>query len=817
MSGDGPSISLSNSVDPGSASPAAVRAQYVLRSNYVYDLPFSDAGVVLNRARSVWPFPSANYGSGAVSGGSLQPQMRIRIDCNRAMVVSTLRFRFRLRTLCVPGSLGSSTGGTITTARRQMREIGLYSIQDAVMRLDNVHDMFEEVAIRHLNGADICRVRDAALIAKMMRICNEQRPPPRWSLYARPMRGAYHGLGPWQLTFASSTDSSAITRIRAVDGAPYTSTPAGSVNSATATVNYAQGERRAPTTLSAQITCIDEVGDDVYNGANLIADEDLQRAMHFSSSNVLQGAAGQEQSSAQLGRLFTVELPVPCFRDSPVWPGLMGGMLIDILLRDSSKAFKPVLPRMDHQLGNAPVDWAFYPAYSAPSVAATSTTSGSWEYQLNDPEIVMDTLQLSATFESAVQTAAQGSGLPFYWTQPRLSRVAVANAQSDVLARVESAASNVVGVIVATISQSQYDDPRQWLVFGNPWTEFSIRLGTSVIPNGRPWTGPDQSYRNLRDFFPVLPGFPGGVRRVDWEGSSEMVFHCAYRSADTKTGQPGGSQANTTATNVDGELNELYHVPQVFGHLTLFNPNRHLWVWDARTTKGVPLTGVSTTNLQMTLSFRRPTVAFPTQVSFYLGASSDGQAYSNTVVPSLGLGSVGVIAATTATGANTAVLPRGGNIATANNHVIVDGLVRPSSAAPCVIAPKGTEACHGFRNYMGDIALPIFIGGSTAAAALTAYQSESARTYLPLQQQAVLGTAGAGPITDTNNTCSLQVVTSGSSNAGQLYKYGTTTAFLTGSEYMPAHPGPHTDLVLLILTLSTILVLVGPSGVTVRE
>lgn len=790
---DGPSLSIQGSVDPGSASPAAVQAQYVLRKNYVYDLPFADAGIVLNRARSTWAFPSANYGAGAGNSSTLNPRMSIRIDSNRAMVVSTLKMRVRLQTRHYPGTSGS-TLGTVNPAYLAYAA-GRSAIADSVMRLDCIADCFEEIAIRHLSGQDICRVRDAALCAKMLRICNEQRPPPRWSLVARPARGGYSGMTlPIATTYAASADFPQVA----------------------SNVVSTAGEHRHPTLLRAIPVCIDEAPDDVYNGLNMLCDEDLQRSFYFSASAVVPGDA-QEQTGPQKGRLMTFELPVPCFRNAPVWPGLMGGMIIDIQLRDSTKAFKPTLPRMDPTLGNAPYDYTLAPSYTVPSASGVAqgyagilpaaTPGSAWEYQFCDPEIVMDTLQLSATFEQAVQTAAQGSGLPLYWTQPRISRVAVPQSASEILARVESAASNVIGVMVATYSETQYNQAREHLVFGNPWNEFSIRLGTSVIPNGRPWSGSDQSYQNMRSWFPLLPGFPGGIRRCDWEGTNELIIHANYRSTDSVAadvvaviGTSGGSGGNAAT-----------HVPGIMAHVSLYNPNKHLWVWDARTTPGVPLTGVSTTNSQMTLVFKRTVVALPTTLTVYLGGSSDNQTAvsTQTLVPSLG---ITASVPTPWTQSSAGALTMDNFTMNSGSMLLNDGVHRQSAGNPCVVLPKGAEALQGFRNMMGDFNYPIFVGANHATAAtaaanaLTAYQTEGDRLWLPLI--ALSGSAGA--VTDAANTVKITL------SSGALKQYDGTTDYVS-TKRLPIYAPVINDLTLLILTLNTVLVLVSPQGVTVRE
>lgn len=721
--GANPAVSVASATDPASISPQTAQARLALLDQFVYDVPATDAGLVQDKQQTVYPFPQGNYGYG--NGLNYRPTVRIDFS-GRAPVVREMKLSFTLRTLYPPGGVAIIP---TTQSYYAMR----YSLVDSVMQLDeHIHDIFSQIIIQHPSGQEIYREREVGLVSRLLRIANAPTPPARWALYPQPLVGGWAGLGP----FTGMYDN---VELQAADAAqPY--------------------QLRSPSAMRLQRMPIDPVGEEVYEGMNVNAWVDGMRSMFFSAFQPLPGPAGQEASSAVRGRQFKIRLPARCFDGAPIWPAVLQGLIISLEFSPPGQCFKPTTPRMSHELGCPPDDFVFMPALPMPT-----TTGTEWGYQMNDLQIELPTLRLSATMNEAINTAAESAGLPISWTQVADSIAPVPAGATNLITTIPLQVSNLVGVMVATYSQANRQDWRQRLYLMNVWNTFAARLGTASIPPGAPYTGPVAARELLRGWFPLPRGARGYITPVDWEGSQELVIRCQYR------------YDNITPFN------------SVMATISRFNPRNFVWALDLRTTPGVPLTGVSTLNSQLSLMFTRASANIPTTLAVQLGASATtGQAATTYgTLPSL----------TVPTAAITVHNLHRNEVFIANK------------AKPYIIAPRGYEAVQALNNYYGDFVYPIVAGhASLASSTLSNYQNEVSRNLFLL--------AAGTSVDDNANKVSIVLAT------GRLTQYvsGADHVPTTGSNnYMVAHPGASTDLVNHTFGFYTRLVFFGTAGITTRE
>lgn len=720
--GANPAVSVASATDPASISPQTAQARLALLDQFVYDVPATDAGLVQDKQMTVYPFPQGNYGYG--NGLNYRPVVRIDFS-GRAPVVREMKLSFTLRTLYPPGGVAVIPA---TMSYYAMR----YSLVDSVMQLDeHIHDLFAQIIIQHPSGQEIYREREVALVSRLLRIANAPTPPVRWALYPQPMVGGYAGFGAFKPSYDTVESDGAFAQQTSI-------------------------QFRQPSAMRLVRMPIDPLGEEVYEGMNVNAWVDGMRSMFYSAFQPLPGPAGQEASSAVRGRQFKIRVPARCFDGAPIWPAVLQGLIISLEFSPPGQCFKPTTPRISHELGGTPDDFVFQASYAMPT-----STGTEWGYQMNDLQIELPTLRLSATMNEAINTAAESAGLPISWTQVADSIAPVPAGATNLITTIPLQVSNLVGVMVATYSQANRQDWRQRLYFMNVWNMFAARLGTSSIPPGAPYTGPAAARELLRGWFPLPRGAKGYITPVDWEGSQELII------------------------KTHNFLHLTGPTMRLFGTISRYAPRNFIWALDLRTTPGVPLTGVSTLNSQLSLLFTRASANIPTTLSWQMGASASTHTSVPGTVPRLQLDPISAVAPTTAMLAS-----------------VVD-LYNSNKARPYIIAPRGYEAVQAFNNYYGDFVYPICQGGALASDALTNWQIETgARVGFQL--------AAGLTVDDASNRVSVTLAT----GALSLYAGGAHT---TGGAFMVAHPGASTDLVNHTFGFYTRLVFFGTAGITTRE
>lgn len=662
-SGVNPAVRLADEQDPASVSPQTASARLALLDALTYTLPATDAGVVHDVQWTTYPFPAGNYGF----GNNLNPRPSVRMDFSgRAPVVRDMLLSFTLRTLYPPGGSASISLAQPYNAMR-------YSLLESVMQLDeHIHDLFDEIIIRHPSGQEIYRERKVYMVSRLLRIANAPNPPVRWALAPQSAVGAFSG---WNLYTTGYSAYEALGTV--ATGFQY----------------------RQPAAMRMVRQPIDPLGEEVYEGMNVGAWIDGMRAMFHSGYQPLPGPAGQIASEAQRGREFKIRVPARCFDGAPIWPSCLGGLLIDFQFSPPGRCFKPTTPRMCYELNGTPDDYLFINPMAMPVASGVE-----WGYQINNPQIELKTMRLSAQMTQAITAAAETSGLPISWTQVSSSVAPVPVGATSLLTVLPVQVSNLVGVMSVTYSTGQEADWRQRLSFMNVWNTFSARIGTATIPPGAPYTGPAMARHLLRSWFPLPRGAKGYLTPVDWEGSMELKINLHYI----------GVQANL----------------QAFGSLSRYNPRNFMWALDFRNVPGVPLTGLSTLAGNLTLIFGRVTAAFPTQVRFQWGASTSTSG-ALVRIP---------VSAFTEPGQQ------------------VHDVFNASRGRPFVYEPRVYEHLQLFNNRAEDFFYPLCRGDTTAAGALSIYRNE---TQLPT---GYVLQAGSG-VTDATNDMTIQLATGAATTA----------------------------------------------------